>query len=135
MQFDWTVEGRLVRDPELSFTPSGKSRTWFTIAHDFGYSGPDRKWVTTGTVFLGVTCWGDLAERVANSIRKSDVVNVKLRDLAVYRSEDHVNLNVTATNVALSLRFDAAASERVPSEAPASSDAPWDVPEPAEAPF
>jgi single-strand DNA-binding protein len=138
MQFSWTIEANAVRDPELSFTKTGRARTWLTVAHNFGYSGTDGKWVQTSTLYLDVTCWGDLAERVAGSVHKGDLVALDLRDLEVTKNEEYVNLKATARNVSLSLRFTEAASVRTLTEAVergTDKGSAWEALEPEAVPF
>jgi len=138
MQFTWTIEANAVRDPELSVTQTGRPRTWLTVAHNFGYTGTDGKWVQTSTLYLDVTCWGDLAERVANSVKKGDLLTLDLRDLVVAKNEEYVNLKATARNVGLSLRFTEAASVRTLASAverAADKESAWEALEPEAAPF
>ncbi len=67
------VIGRLVADPELRQTPSGKSVASFRLA-------VDRDWVPQGgkreADFFSVTIWGTVAENVAQHQRKGKLVCV-----------------------------------------------------------
>lgn len=139
--FNLTIDGRLVRDPKMTVTATGRTRTWFTIAHDFGYKGDEGKWITTSTLFLEVTCWGKLAEYVDRSVRKGDLVIVDARDIEVKQNGEYVNTTATASNVALSLRTDGATSERAtatsePQREPAEiRENAWEALEPEAVPF
>jgi len=70
------VNGRLVRDPELGYTPDKSVLTKFTIAVADGEK--DGKDVV---YFLDVTAWGKLAEAVNRFTSKGDRVTIsgKLR--------------------------------------------------------
>ena len=61
------LEGTLVTDPELRFTPKGHPVTKFRVA----CNGVNDK-----TTFLDVNSWQDTAENVAETLRKGDRVVV-----------------------------------------------------------
>jgi single-strand DNA-binding protein len=72
MAFDNTVTvvGNITREPELRFTQAGAAVASFGLAHN-------RKWTDKRTgeaqedvSFFDVTCWGQLAENVAESLPK-----------------------------------------------------------------
>ena len=65
-----TIIGNVTRQPELKFTTTGKAQTRFSVA-------VNRKWKNKSTdqweervSFFDVSCWGELAENVANSLEK-----------------------------------------------------------------
>ncbi len=65
MAFDNTVTvvGNLTRDPELRFTPGGAPVANFGLAWNRrDQNGEDI------TSFFDITCWGDLAENVPESL-------------------------------------------------------------------
>ena len=66
----WTGIGRLVRDPEVRYTQSGKAVCRFTLAIDDGW-GEKKK-----TYFIPVTCWEKLAEACGNNLVKGQKVAV-----------------------------------------------------------
>lgn len=66
------LRGRLVRDPEKQYTPSGTALTKFTVAVD-RYQGKDKE---KATDFIRVTTWGNTAEYVGNYIEKGDLVHL-----------------------------------------------------------
>lgn len=66
----WVGIGRLVRDPEVRYTQSGKAVCRFTIAVDEGW-GEKKK-----TYFIPVTCWEKLAEACGNNLVKGQKVTV-----------------------------------------------------------
>jgi single-strand DNA-binding protein len=63
--------GRLGRDPELNYTPNGKSVTKFSLAVDQG-KGQETLWLT-------IICWNDLAERMNEYLTKGQLVFVQGR--------------------------------------------------------
>lgn len=66
----WTGIGRLVRDPEVRYTQSGKALCRYTLAIDDGW-GEKKK-----TYFIPVTCWEKLAEACGNNLVKGQKVAV-----------------------------------------------------------
>lgn len=72
----WIGIGRPTRDPELKYTPQGVAVTTFTIAVDrpFTSQGGERE-----TDFIPVVVWRQLAETVANYVRKGRLIAVEGR--------------------------------------------------------
>ncbi len=68
--------GRLVRDPELRYTPSGAAVANFTLAVDRQFT---TKQGTRETDFIDVVVWQKLAETVANNLGKGRLVAVEGR--------------------------------------------------------
>lgn len=69
--------GRLTRDPELRYTPSGVAVAQFTLAVDRPFPNPQ-----TGereTDFLPVVTWRQLAETCANYLRKGRLTAIEGR--------------------------------------------------------
>lgn len=131
MQLDLTFEGNVAEAPELRFTPSGKALCKFRVGHNTRRRTTAGEWVDGPTIWFTVTAWEALAERVAESIRKGDTVTVTARnDLSVFAYINQSTqkaggeLQVSAANVALSLRFATAGSHRKPKPA-ADFDDPW----------
>ena len=67
------IMGRLVRDPELRRTGSGKAVTSFTVAvdRDFGGSGQEKK-----ADFIDFVAWQQTAEFVAKYFQKGKMIVV-----------------------------------------------------------
>ena len=66
-----TIVGNLTADPELRFTPSGAPVASFTIASTPRHFDRQRNdWVDDETLFMRSSCWRDMAENVAESLRK-----------------------------------------------------------------
>ena len=68
--------GRLTKDPELRYTPSGVAVTTFTIAVDRPFSGQQEK---READFIPVVTWRQLAETCANYLRKGRLTAVEGR--------------------------------------------------------
>lgn len=68
--------GRLTKDPELKYTPSGKAVTSFTLAVDRTFSGQDGK---KEADFINVVTWNKLAETSANYLKKGRLTAVEGR--------------------------------------------------------
>ncbi len=116
MQFTFTFEGNLAADPELRFTPTGKAICKLRVGHNTRRRNTAGEWVNGPTMWVTVTAWEVLAERAAE-LRKGDTVIIDARDdLSVWAYTNQENnapagqLQVTAANISLSLRFKSAQS-------------------------
>jgi single-strand DNA-binding protein len=72
------IVGRLGRDPEMRFTPTGQAVTSFSVATDRQYNDPNGKPVNE-TVWFRVTTWAKLAEICNNFLQKGKMVLVEGR--------------------------------------------------------
>lgn len=70
------IVGRLVKDPELRETDSGKKVTNITLAVPRSYKNENGEYETD---FIDCTLWGGVADRTAEYCRKGDLVGVKGR--------------------------------------------------------
>ncbi|MEF3305312.1 single-stranded DNA-binding protein [Paenibacillus sp. GYB003] len=68
--------GRLTRDPELRYTPSGVAVTQFTIAVDRPFSNQQNQ---READFIPIVTWRQLAETCANYLRKGRLTAVEGR--------------------------------------------------------
>jgi single-strand DNA-binding protein len=108
-QFTLTFEGNLAAKPELDVTASGQTLCRLRVAHNRRRK-TEGQWVDTTPMWVQVTVWGDIAERCAE-LNKGDTVTVNARDdlnVWPFTRQDGTPggvLEVTAENVALSLRF------------------------------
>ena len=68
--------GRLVRDPELQMTDSGKKRSTVTLAVSRGYKNHDGVYDTD---FFDCTLWTGIAENTSEYCKSGDVIGVKGR--------------------------------------------------------
>lgn len=68
--------GHLTSDPDTSFTPSGHQVTKFRVAVTPRKRDAAGTWTDGETTFLGCEAWRDLAEHVAESLKRGDQVFV-----------------------------------------------------------
>lgn len=68
------IIGRMTREPELRYTPTGKEVCKITVAVDRKYKNKDGEY---GTDFINVTIWNKLAETVAKYTKKGMQVAVE----------------------------------------------------------
>ena len=72
-----TAEGNLTADPELRFTKTaGQAVCTIRIAVSARRKDMDGEYVDTPAIFHEGSCWGALAEHVADSLHKGDRVLV-----------------------------------------------------------
>lgn len=72
------VIGYLGRDPEMRFTPNGKSVSNFCVACSRTWQGSDGN-KHTDTDRFNVVAWGNLAELAKQNLRKGNLVYVEGR--------------------------------------------------------
>jgi len=87
--------GRLTKDPELRYTPSGVAVTQFTLAVDrpFTSQGGERE-----ADFINIVTWRQLAETCANYLRKGRLTAVEGR-IQVRNYENNEGKRVYVTEV------------------------------------
>ena len=72
-----TIEGTLVADPELRYSPSGTAVGSFRLATNGRKFDKDKnEWVDYKVLFMKVTCFKQLAENAVESLRKGDLAVV-----------------------------------------------------------
>lgn len=86
--------GRLTRDPELAYTPSGVAVTKFTIAVDRPFSSNGEREAD----FIPVVVWRQAAEACANYLRKGRLTAVEGR-IQVRNYENSEGKRVYVTEV------------------------------------
>lgn len=97
-----TIVGRLARDPEMRYTPSGKSVTSFSVPVSRNYTGPDgeRK---EETEWYRISAWGRLSEVCNNYLKKGSWVLIEGRlSTRTYVDRDgkeRFSLDVTANEM------------------------------------
>ncbi len=70
-------EYRLVDDPELRFTPSGKAvANVRLVTNSRRFNKDSQEWEDDKVLWMSGTVWGSMAENVAESLRKGDLVVV-----------------------------------------------------------
>lgn len=102
-----TLTGNATGDAELRFTQSGAAVANVTVAVTPREKNGDQ-WQDGQAAFYRVAAWRDMAENVAESVRKGDRVTVvgrlKPREYE-HNGEKRTSLDVDADSVALDLRF------------------------------
>lgn len=100
--------GNLTRDPELRFTLTGKAVANFAIAINRRWESADGE-TEEAVTFLDISCWGDLAENVTQSLTKGARVSVtgRLEENSWTTDDGDVRRRhqVTADDVAVSLKW------------------------------
>lgn len=103
-----TVEGRMVNDPELRFSPSGVAVGKFRIVASSRKKVGD-EWVDDKTLWMQVTCFKQLAENCVDSLAKGDLVVVTGRlqtdEWETQEGEKRSATVLVADNVGPSLMF------------------------------
>ncbi|MEF3304275.1 single-stranded DNA-binding protein [Paenibacillus sp. GYB003] len=87
--------GRLTRDPELRYTPSGVAVTQFTLAVDRPFTNQENK---READFIPIVSWRQLAETCANYLRKGRLTAVEGR-LQVRSYDNNEGRRVYVTEV------------------------------------
>jgi len=132
-----TLQGRLTSDPELRFTTSGTAVCKFTIVTSRRFKD-NGEWVEKDTTFWDCTAFKQMAENIAESLRKGDDVVAAGR--AMQESWEDKTTGAKRSKIAVlvdsigpSLKWATAKSGRAAraSEQPASADDPWATAAPA----
>lgn len=71
-----TIDGRLVGDPELRFTPAGRAVCNLRVAASDSRKLDDGGYETTEQIFVNVAIWEEAAEAAAEAYAKGDRVLV-----------------------------------------------------------
>ena len=89
------IMGRMVKDPELKTTNSGKSVCFFRIANNSGYKDASGQ---NQTNWLDVTAWGKTAEFVCKYFPKGALIAIDGR-LQTRQYQDKNGQNRTAVEI------------------------------------
>lgn len=87
--------GRLTRDPELRYTPSGVATTTFTLAVDRNFTNQQGQ---READFINIVTWRGLAENVANYLKKGRLAAVEGR-IQIRNYENNEGKKVYVTEV------------------------------------
>lgn len=80
------VVGRIVKDPTVEKTESGKDRSYITLAVPRSYKNENGEYDTD---FVDCVLWGGVASNTAEYCQKGDMVGVKGRvETNTYETED-----------------------------------------------
>ena len=112
-----TGECGIVSDPEIRFSQSGKAWAKVRVVFKDRKRDSNGEWVDGDPSFLDVVCFGKYAENLVESVAKGDTIYVDGR-LSSSKWEDkegnqRESWQVTADEVAVSLRWTPARTERV----------------------
>lgn len=104
-----TMIGNLGRDPEMRYTPNGRSVTEFNVAVNQSTKNKQTDEWVEATDWFRCTVWGERAERAAEQLRKGHRVLVegrfKTREWQTKDGQDRTSLDVTVdTYVSLEKR-------------------------------
>ena len=103
------IVGNVTRDPELRFTPSGQAVANFGVAVNRRWQNRQTQEWGEAVSFFDVTCWGQLAENVAESVQKGTrvVVDGRLdqRSWETEQGDKRSKVEIVADEVAPSLRW------------------------------
>lgn len=118
-----TFIGNLTDDPELRFTQSGAPVASFRVASNRRYN--DRSGAQQEeTTFMSVSCWRDIAENAAESLKKGDRVivigRVRVRSYENREGQTVWTTEIEADEIAPSLRWARASVTRTGSSGGAS---------------
>ena len=101
--------GNIVADPELRFSPSGRAKVQLTVANNQKWTDRQTGDQRERTCFARVEAWGSLAEHVAESLRKGDLVVVvgrlDQRSWETPQGEKRSMILINATEISPSLRW------------------------------
>lgn len=110
-----TVIGNLTEDPELRFTPNGTPVLTVRVAQTRKYNTKDGQ-QREETLFINANVWREMAENVAESVRKGDRVivigSVKTRSYDNQAGQTVYVTEIEADEIAPSLRWAKARSEK-----------------------
>lgn len=104
-----SIPGNLTADPELRFTPNGTPVANFSVASTpRSYNRQTNEWKDGETTYLKCTAWRELAENIAESLKKGSAVIVdgKLitKQFETREGEKRKSIEVDVDNVGASLR-------------------------------
>jgi single-strand DNA-binding protein len=139
-----SMEGRLVDDPELRYTQSGKAVVNIRVVSNRSVKNEQtNQWEDKDATFLTCTAWDQMAENIAESLRKGLLVTLsgrlRQRDYDDKDGNKHTVYEINLDAIGPSLRWDRAQIAKRPTRdnpspgaAPAAS--PWDTMPQAPAP-
>lgn len=130
-----SVEGGLVRDPELRFSGEGKAWAALRIVSKDRKRGSGGEWEDGDPTFLDIVCFGKQAENVAESLSKGDAViafgRMKEREWTTDAGEKRTSFQLVADAIGLSLAFHPAKTQKGDrSQAQTGTGDPWGAQEP-----
>jgi single-strand DNA-binding protein len=111
-----TISGNAGREPELRFTPSGQAVANFGVAVSRRWMNRQTNEWEEATSWIDVTCWGQLAENVAESVGRGTRVTVAgrldQRSWETDSGDKRSKVEIVADDVAISLKWATATAQR-----------------------
>lgn len=95
------ITGRLTRDPETKYLPSGQALTSLGVAVNRNFQDKSGEW-RKETIFIDVDSWDKTAERAAETLRKGSAVYIEGRlkqDSWERDGVKHSKIKITADTV------------------------------------
>lgn len=121
--------GNLTDDPELRFTPSGAAVARFSVAVNRRVRNAAGEWMDADPSFYQVTAWRQLAENVAESLRRGARVVVtgtlNQRHWETDAGEKRHTWQVTAEDVGASMAWATVAVRKTVRGGAVAPDDPW----------
>jgi single-strand DNA-binding protein len=126
-----TIAGNLTADPELRFTATGLATAAFTVAANPRFRTASGEWENGDSVFMRVTAWRNLAENIAESLRRGDPVIVigryRQRGYETREGEKRTSHEIQADSVSVPLDRHRVRLVKVTREAPGDGRANQDA--------
>lgn len=123
-----TIDGRLVADPELRFTQSGKAVCSMRVAASDSKKDDNDQWQTTEQIFIGVSLWEAEAEAAAETFQKGDQVivtgRIYQREYEASNGEKGTSLELKFPSVGKKVSAPKARRETAPADGPWATVAP-----------
>ena len=111
-----TISGNAGREPELRFTPSGQAVANFGVAVSRRWQNRQTNEWEEATSWIDVTCWGQLAENVAESVGRGTRVTVAgrldQRSWETDNGDKRSKVEIVADDVSISLKWATATPQR-----------------------
>ena len=132
-------EFRLVDDPLLKFTPSGKAVASIRLAASSRKKDEaSGEWKDDKQCFLRGTVWDKTGEYVAESLRKGDLVEVRgaleTRNYETSDGEKRTSLEVNIWSIAASLKYAEVTIKKAERLSQSADDGRWEAPAPSSQP-
>ena len=98
------IIGHLGRDPEMRFTPNGKSVSNFCVACNRSWQGSDGN-THFDTDWFNVVAWGNLAEEAKQRLQKGNLVYIEgrlqTRNWQDTQGQQHKSVEIIARDILL----------------------------------
>ena len=111
-----TISGNAGREPELRFTPSGQAVANFGVAVSRRWQNRQTNEWEEATSWIDITCWGQLAENVAESVGRGTRVTVAgrldQRSWETDNGDKRSKVEIVADDVSISLKWATATPQR-----------------------